>query len=279
MGLDGAQVCGTNAKGIVRAGKQATNGPFGRNWLWVLGIALLFCYGSRRSFEHEALRGSLTRAIHHHDKIGGRNALIRGADPNAFCDTDMSAGQRLWILARWGKWEPQIKTTPLQLVCRQHQTDPELAQLLLTFGAKANQADSFGDSPLYLAILSEHDQVAILLVRHGADVNAMCGGQHILCAALYSSKDPNLVETLLDHGASPNLSDGDYTPLSIAINSGNARFVRCLLMHHADPNQGLISYSAYSQGRLREFRLTPLKFAEHQKMKTVANLLRNAGAK
>jgi hypothetical protein len=78
-----------------------------------------------------------------------------------------------------------------------------------------------GDAPLMRAAL-RGDRVPMmeLLVAHGADVNAQCGGDYPILFAPCETVDPVALKWLLDHGANPNGPPGcRTTPLDYVIGS------------------------------------------------------------
>ena len=90
--------------------------------------------------------------------------------------------------------------------------DLESARLLLAAGADPNDAQPDGVSALVLAAHSGHGELAALLLDRGADPNALASGYAPLHAAVLRS-DLNLVKTLLEHRADPNLKMTKGTPM------------------------------------------------------------------
>jgi ankyrin len=83
------------------------------------------------------------------------------------------------------------------------QGDLESAKLLLAAGANANDVAANGMSPLVLASLSGHGNVAMLLLNKDANPNAANAGYAALDAAVLRG-DAELVKALLAYGANPN---------------------------------------------------------------------------
>ena len=157
-----------------------------------------------------------------------------------------------------------------------------VTQALLDHGASVNAKNNAGETPLYIVsrgvYQSQDDGVCIarLLLERGGNVNAICKDQWAaLHAASYFGK-PEIVRTLLDHGANPNaknrlgknsldlVSRGEYqaeedgvrisrfllesgvdvnapdkdcwTPLHSASYYGRPEIARTLLDHGADVN-------------------------------------------
>lgn len=145
----------------------------------------------------------------------------------------------------------------------------EVVDLLLRSSAEPNATDGIGHTPLMRAIDMRHLPIVRRLLDGAADPNAKDrDGKTCLMMAVETS-DPELVRALTDAGAdatyvtpdgdSPalvaaqsgsleiigilgnvgaalNASNAAYTPLSYAIEQGNADLVRALLEAGADPN-------------------------------------------
>ncbi|KEY74994.1 hypothetical protein S7711_01337 [Stachybotrys chartarum IBT 7711] len=93
---------------------------------------------------------------------------------------------------------------------------------LLSAGASAQAVDARGRSALHWAIRNSDDDMATMLLTHGADVNFRDGFDKamrtpLLEAARSTSLGVTLVRTLLEHGADPNLQatqwGAHYSPL------------------------------------------------------------------
>src|SRR5919201_6837095 len=95
-----------------------------------------------------------------------------------------------------------------------------LGELLDEEPARANEFGDDGFHPLGLACFFGHVDAARLLLERGADVNALSRNQHIQTAAIHSAAASGeestdeaaryeLVKLVLDHGADPNLAQGD----------------------------------------------------------------------
>jgi ankyrin repeat protein len=132
--------------------------------------------------------------------------------------------------------------------------DPDTIRLLADFAGDVNRADPvFGGTPLMAAVSMRNFEVVKLLLRKGANVNAVSVSDSpalkvrngkvtlgaftpLLTAATYGS--PELVKVLLDAGAKVNAADvRGMTPLMLAITSDrlDPAVVRMLLDHGADP--------------------------------------------
>lgn len=116
----------------------------------------------------------------------------------------------------------------------------ERAAALLAKDARlANAYAPDGFTPLGLAAFFGHGSVVNLLLREGADVNAVsrnATGYTALTGAV-ARGDTEIVATLLTAGANANHRYGSgYSPLHEAAGSGKVEIARLLLEHGADPN-------------------------------------------
>jgi ankyrin repeat protein len=157
------------------------------------------------------------------------------------------------------------------LVFAARQGSIESTKALIDGGADINQGDADGNNPLLIAILNNHDELALMLIGKGADLNAVNkDGRAPLFAAVdahdvdwsdrplvkeadkVSSLD--VIKALIDRQANVNaqltaasiirkaaqdtadrtLSVG-ATPFMRAARSGDVEVMRLLLDHGADP--------------------------------------------
>ncbi len=134
--------------------------------------------------------------------------------------------------------------------------DVESVRLLMSAGIDQTQSRaSDGMTPLSMAAASGHEALSIFLVENGADPDASEGGAAPLHYAVmegisymrFRPAMPELVKTLLEHGADPNAQlvrsvvDGfrgnlaGATPLVIAATAANVEMMRTLLAAGANP--------------------------------------------
>jgi ankyrin repeat protein len=116
--------------------------------------------------------------------------------------------------------------------------DDQLLELLDEDQARANAFGDDGFQPLGLACFFGRVDAARFLLDRGADPNSLARNEHIQAGPLHSAaasdnKDAatrhELCELLLDHGADPNLRQGDgFTALDAARQDGDERLEKLL---------------------------------------------------
>jgi ankyrin repeat protein len=103
--------------------------------------------------------------------------------------------------------------------------------------AMANGHSADGYPALGLAVFFGHEDVAALLLEHGADVNAASKNAQRVTPlhAAVARRNVKLVRALLDRGADPNAEQaGGFTPLHGAAYHGDREVVEALLSRGAD---------------------------------------------
>ena len=140
----------------------------------------------------------------------------------------------------------------------------EVAKLLLDHGADVAAATNNGRTALMLAAAGGHEAVTKLLLDHGADVaTATKKGQTALIRAAFGGHEA-VTKLLLDHGADVAAADG--TGKTALIRAGHEAVTKLLLDHGAD------AAAADNDGR------TALMFAALEGHEAVAKLLLDHGA-
>ncbi|CAJ1335405.1 unnamed protein product [Effrenium voratum] len=110
-----------------------------------------------------------------------------------------------------------------------------VAELLLTHGAKADEADEDGRTPLWLAARHGKSGAAKLLLAHGVDISHRDkDGVSVLGAATSGTCNEELVLALLAQGLDVNKTAG--SPLRDAVKSNKKGVVESLLTHGANVN-------------------------------------------
>jgi len=174
---------------------------------------------------------------------------------------------------------------PLHIAAAGHSV--ELVTLLLNHGANINSVDASGNTALHLAI---YDRT---YMRHGEDIYVNCQKvvDTLLCAgvdvnvsnskgktSLYLAVEEglqDLVDSMLSHGANPNVCAGDQYMLCTACDRQNVKVVEMLLKAGADPNLRAVD-------PINEVVITcdlPLCIAVQKGSCEIVSLLLNYGAK
>jgi ankyrin repeat protein len=113
-----------------------------------------------------------------------------------------------------------------------------LAEQLIENGANLNEKNDQGLTPLQQAIFRKDRKAARLLIMWGANVNVNSGPQSYspLHLAVLSG-DEDLVWSLLIAGADPNLEDSNNeTPIFLAVRAGDKQIAEALIARGARLN-------------------------------------------
>ncbi|KAH8671733.1 ankyrin repeat-containing domain protein [Xylariales sp. PMI_506] len=159
----------------------------------------------------------LNETMAQHDLESARQLLMFGADVNA----------------------PDARgLTPL--MCAIEHTFLDGATVLLKYGADPNLAAAGfeSESPIAHAVNENYFNFVRLLLMYGADANHVAGnGETMLIRAISKNWQKRVINLLLDYGADPNgKTRAGVSPLFCAINSGRVELVTSLLDHGANPN-------------------------------------------
>jgi ankyrin repeat protein len=109
------------------------------------------------------------------------------------------------------RWIKKGGMTALMFAARDG--DLESAKMVVTAGARINDANPVGSTPLMMAIRNDRTPVALYLLEKGADPNIDLAGHTALHLAV-ARKNPDVVKALLDRGAKVNvrLTKGEPDP-------------------------------------------------------------------
>lgn len=125
-------------------------------------------------------------------------------------------------------------------------SEPDVLELLLAFGADPDSRDRAGLTPLMKAARHAHGMEAcLLLISHGADVNAVADERHDFRTVLHYavlSGNLDIVNLLIKQGARLNYDKLTQpfpkpSPLDLAILKGDSRLVKLLVDAGADVNR------------------------------------------
>ncbi|KAG2165011.1 hypothetical protein VTO58DRAFT_108015 [Aureobasidium pullulans] len=158
----------------------------------------------------------LREAVRRHDGESVRLLLLFGADPNG---------------------PGHLGVTPLYAAVAAGFYDG--ATTLLKYGANPNSVTGpVPESPIAKSIMDDRPNLTLLLLKYGGDANhTMVDGETILIRAIIKKRSKKLIDVLLDYGADANGKDSEgATPLFGAINSNRIEVVLSLLDHGANPN-------------------------------------------
>jgi len=176
--------------------------------------------------------------------------------------------------------------------------DVELAELLLTAGARVSARTREGVTPLQLAAINGSAGMLGRLIKSGADPNERltpAGDMPLMLAARTGKTDA--VRLLVEGGADVNAKEnwGGTTALMWAVAEGHAEAVRLLIAAGADVNarshyvaaangrgfEGRTPVASRAEEKVEEFAsgwLTPLMFAAREGSVELARILVGAGA-
>ncbi|EAY08764.1 ankyrin repeat protein, putative [Trichomonas vaginalis G3] len=144
----------------------------------------------------------------------------------------------------------------------------EIAELLISHGAKVDAADDYGEVPLNIAVQNNNQDLIELLISNKADLNA-CNKNKI--TALHVAVENNNIEImnlLFSHGANVDPKDENgKTPLHIAADKNFKEAAEILISHGAAINIRFLGGE------------TPLHVAARKNSKETAEVLLIHGAK
>ncbi|KAI1802507.1 ankyrin repeat-containing domain protein [Daldinia bambusicola] len=188
----------------------------------------------------------LNQAIMRHDSEIVRLLLLFGADPNApdnrnitplLLAVEESFRDAVTMLLKYGA-DPNFAAGPQSetpFAISVAEDKPELVRILLTYGGDVNHVMANGNTALLTAIIKKGTKRVIdMLLDYGSDANAKNREGHSPLFEAIQTNRVEIVTSLLDHGANPNLP-GPKHMLWPAV--GLPRILELLLARGADPKK------------------------------------------
>ena len=212
--------------------------------------------GAFRYRSHPFRTTHISSRVYHPQKAVGVALLLleRGADVNAL-DEDhatplhlasshglLEIAQLLLDHGATANTENVYGQTPLHVVSRDEHfsyENPNIARLFLELNLEVNAQDKSLNTPLHFACSHGNFKTALVLLDHGAHVNARnSNGQtpmHRVPQMIF--QDSCVAQLMLERGAEVNARDKDLaTPLHVACLHGCFKVAQALLDHGADCN-------------------------------------------
>ena len=174
-------------------------------------------------------------------------------------------------------------------------------RLFLRGGTNPNQRDAKGNSPLHFCLLPSRQEIAVLLIAHGADASARNQNHQSILHEAARIGNASLAQLLLEHQADINATDSwGFTPTAWALVNGQEQTVRWLIDRGADvticnkdgrsllwlaAQHGLIGLvqsfldAGLSINQADRKGKTPLGAAQENRWEAVSKLLESRGGK
>ena len=180
--------------------------------------------------------------------------------------------------------------------------DEEIVKALLAAGAKVNaKAGDTGETALINAVSNKHTAIVETLLKAGADVTVKNKFDFNALNIAVAAGNQELAGLLLDHGANVEAATSTLTPLMFAASAGNVGMIRFLVKRGAKVNHGakeggqtallsaiyggkadavqaLVDLKADVNAKTKDGD-TPLKVAMKGDQDDIARILKTAGAK
>jgi|GEM_PF-1299443 len=171
--------------------------------------------------------------------------------------------------------------TPLHIASTYHSFDSALEELI-KFGANVNQKTNKGITPLEVAISNNNIDVANILIREGADINAK-SPEYEMSVSYIAAKDGHfaILKKLIESGADINAQDDSgYIGLDSACHNGHVEIVKLLLSSGAVSLYNDVCAKTESeevQALVRSYSKNPLHYIleNHKETKSAINAINN----
>ena len=117
--------------------------------------------------------------------------------------------------------------------------DEEIVKTLIAAGAKVNaKATDTGETALINAVSNKNKAIAEMLLAAGADVSIKNRFDFNALNIAVAANNQELAALLLDHGANVETDTSTLTPLMFAASAGNVDMIRFLVKRGAKVNRG-----------------------------------------
>jgi ankyrin repeat protein len=118
--------------------------------------------------------------------------------------------------------------------------DLEIIKTLLAAGAKVNaKATDTGETALINAVSNKHTEIVEVLLAAGADLSVKNRFDFNALTIAVAANNQDLAALLLDHGANVETETSTLTPLMFAASGGNVDMIRFLVKRGAKVNHGV----------------------------------------
>ncbi|HNX77448.1 MAG TPA: ankyrin repeat domain-containing protein [Candidatus Rifleibacterium sp.] len=189
---------------------------------------------AKRVFVFACIFIMLVLAYYYAEKSSNILEIVKNRDKNAQPSTEQIISA-LENPAQINMRNSQGRTVLMETIFN-YNNDPKIALLLVKAGADVNAIDEDGYTALMYAASKNEPELTRSLIKAGADVNARAsnGQTPLMAAVLYG---PETVAVLLESGANLEATDEKgFTPLMIAVEKSREETVKLLVNAGADVN-------------------------------------------
>lgn len=211
-----------------------------------VSMMVLVALGLGQTNAHAQTTADLLKAIEQDDEKSLREALLRGANPNAMTEEGIPLISHAMIKG----------------------ANKSVRYLLISKKLDVNVQDLRGDTPLMVASMLNRSEWVAALLSKGADLNHSGKWTPLHYAA--ASGGVKAMSMLIEAGADLNaFSPNGTTPLMMAAREGKADAVRLLLSHGVDPN--VVNQSGYNaagyatRAKNKELAIEIMRYAKERK--------------